>query len=214
MKLDPKTAERMKRAAIERQAQKQAEASKRPSKREIVHDPKLGKKLKNAGRDTRSEQPDRILKALSEIPDAQTDRIIGVAYQDAPKGEKSAWAVMVKQVHDDVYRVGVARNGKPGNLRAVSGWLGYAELYERAQPSQIMQYGEKISGGFAAKRDEDRDPAWLEATGELRVFHKLLDKPTVTLAQEVMRFKERKFRLSDIEAAGMKIANAFDVEKL
>lgn len=202
MKLDPKTAERMKRAAIERQAQKAAEASKRPSKREFVHDPVTGRKIKQAGLDTRSEQPQSVLDALAAVPDAQTRRIRGIAYQDATGDKhKSGRAAMVQQVSDVLHLL---------TLEAQSGWLGYADLWESAQPKQTAAYGEKLGGSIDGK---DKDPAWLIKAGELRRFNKTLDKRVVRWADEFMRTREtmavNAITLSVLEKSGLHLARAF-----
>jgi hypothetical protein len=202
MKLDPKTAERMKRAAIERQAQKQAEAAKQPSKRDPGYDAVTRRKLKKAGLDARSEQPQSVLEALANIPDAQTERITAMRYQDATGDKhKSGRAAMVQQVSDVLHFL---------TLEAQTGWLGYADLWESAQPKQTAAYGEKLGGSIDGK---DKDPAWLIKAGELRRFNKTLDKRVARWADEFMRTREtmavNAITLSILEKSGLHIARAF-----
>jgi hypothetical protein len=195
----------MKRAAIERQAQKAAEASKQPSKRDPGYDAVTRRKLKKAGFDARSEQPQSVLDALANIPDAQTERITAMRYQDAPsRDHKSERAAIVCQVHSAM--IGLTEE-------AQSGWLDYAELWESAQQTVTASYSEQVTGGKTGTRDENRDPAWLEAATELRMFHKRLDPRVARRAEEFMRVKEglavNAITLSMLEKVGLHLANAF-----
>jgi hypothetical protein len=205
MKLDPKTAERMKRAAIERQAQKAAEAAKRPSKRDPGYDAVTRRKLKKAGLNARTEQPESVLEALKHIPDAQKERIVSMRYQDAPsRDHKSERAAMVQQVHPAIAML---------TLRAQSGLLEYAELWDAAVPCQTADYGsqaERVQSG----RDADADPAWLRARTRLRAFEATLDRRIARYADNFMTTKDtlaiNSIVLSMLENVGKALANAFE----
>jgi hypothetical protein len=206
MKLDPKTAERMKRAAIERQAQKAAEASKQPSKRDPGYDAVTRRKLKKAGLDARSEQPASVLEALANIPDAQTERITAMRYQDATGDKhKSGRAAMVQQVHSALNAL---------SLRAQSGLLGYADLWEAAQPCVVMEYGERHRDQRVGQSQEDRDPAWLRNRTKLREFEATLDRRIARHADNFMSTKDtlaiNAITLSMLENVGKALANAFE----
>jgi hypothetical protein len=206
MKLDPKTAERMKRAAIERQAQKAAEASKQPFKRDPGYDAVTRRKLKKAGFDARSEQPQSVLDALANIPDAQTERITAMRYQDAPsRDHKSERAAMVCQVHSAM--IGLTEE-------AQNGWLDYAELWESAQPCVVMEYGERHRDQRVGSSQEDRDPAWLRARTKLREFEATLDRRIVRQADGFMTTKDtlavNAMVLAMMEGVGKALYKAFE----
>ena len=135
--LDGKSAQRMRaasRALAQRRAEEQAKAQ---AVSQRTHTRALKRKLEAASLPSKGKQPERIIRALDAVPDAQTARIVDVRQQDA-RGESNATQAAV------VTSLPVALKHLPDDAR--EGLEAFAALYWDAQPSQAMSYEPRVRG--------------------------------------------------------------------
>lgn len=141
--------------------------------------------LKSAGINHRVKQPFGTIKAVRAVQPEQRSRITYVSTQervvkDSDGRIDTCRAAMVQQVHPAIGLL---------TPRSQNAWLEYAELWDAAQPNMSMNYGERVTGNKSTLRDENRDPAWLDAAKALREFHKAAGPQVKRHADEFMRTK-------------------------
>lgn len=182
---------------------------KKKRSRPPVYDAEDAALLKSAGLTYREKHAPGTIQAVEQVQPAQRGRITHVSRQErVVKGSDgridTCQAAVVQQVHNQVRAL---------SSTAQAGWMDYAELWEAAQPSQSMDYGDRITGGKTGLRDENSDPAWLLKAGELRRLEKRLGRKVARHADNFMRVREtlqvNAMVLAMMEGVGKRLFKAF-----